>query len=486
MIILSLVLLLAFEHCAAFTDSEYQSDSPCQEIMADFDEVRNLLRSIQLTGIKDNLKTKDNLSIAAKALTMLNHITSVAVRCGDAWYYRGKAEELLGLTNDAEYSFKYAKEFNSTAYKNRIDPFKPDTNKPIIKAAARFGLHEETQPFRADSEVISSPQSVNENIIISGEIVDESVVSSVTIDGDAIALTKDNTFEVKLKRKNLESKYVITANDIYGNSEKYILTLDLPVQMNNINTTEVNYTAIGEYYALLISVQNYKDDNIQDLSKPHGDSQRLRDVLINNYTFQNNNIITLIDPTRSDVLRTLDALSKKLTNNDSLLIFYAGHGKWKKENGQGYWWPADAEKDNSSNWISNSDLRDNIKSISAKHVLLITDACFSGSIFRSDRNDDDTKAVDRISKSRSRKAITSGALEKVPDQSVFIEKLLAHLKYNDNNVIFALELYSNVKRSVINDSPVEQNPLYGIIIGTGDEDGDFSFRKRISGVKLQK
>ncbi len=63
-----------------------------------------------------------------------------------------------------------------------------------------------------------------------------------------------------------------------------------------------------------------------------------------------------------------------------MLIFYAGHGHRGEEMNQGYWLPRDAKGDNNSNWLSNSDLTDQLKVIDSKHTLVISDACFSGGI----------------------------------------------------------------------------------------------------------
>ena len=48
----------------------------------------------------------------------------------------------------------------------------------------------------------------------------------------------------------------------------------------------------------------------------------------------------------------------------------------------GYWFPADAEKDYTTNWIYNDVLVANLRRIRSRHTLLISDACFSGSIFK--------------------------------------------------------------------------------------------------------
>ena len=67
---------------------------------------------------------------------------------------------------------------------------------------------------------------------------------------------------------------------------------------------------------------------------------------------------------------------------DNLLIYYAGHGELDNDEERGYWLPIDADTTKRSKWINNSYILDNIKATKAKHVLLISDSCFSGSLLQ--------------------------------------------------------------------------------------------------------
>ncbi|MDZ7647113.1 MAG: hypothetical protein U5K54_07990 [Cytophagales bacterium] len=68
--------------------------------------------------------------------------------------------------------------------------------------------------------------------------------------------------------------------------------------------------------------------------------------------------------------------------------------------------------------------------------MLITDACFSGSIFKERAvNFTDSRAVLERYKLASRKAMTSGTLKTVPDKSVFIAYLIKNLASNDQPMI---------------------------------------------------
>jgi len=74
--------------------------------------------------------------------------------------------------------------------------------------------------------------------------------------------------------------------------------------------------------------------------------------------------------------------------------------------------------------------------------------------------------------------MTSGALNAVPDRSVFIEYLIKRLQNNDKKFISAEQLFYSFKTAVINNSANNQIPQFGEIRETGDEGGDFIFVKK--------
>jgi hypothetical protein len=234
-----------------------------------------------------------------------------------------------------------------------------------------------------------------------------------------------------------------------------------------------------KYYALIIGINDYADDGILDLDNPVNDARELKRVLQNYYTFDPENVESLSNPTRTAIIESFDALSERITERDHLLVFYAGHGIWDERLNQGFWLPSDARLNSKAQWLSNSTIRDYIGGIKSKHTLLITDACFSGSIFKERGvSFDNSRAILEMYKLTSRKAMTSGALKTVPDKSVFITYLIKNLINNDQPLLSAEELFRTFKIAVINNSPNGQVPQYGAIGQVGDEGGDFIFLNR--------
>ena len=87
-------------------------------------------------------------------------------------------------------------------------------------------------------------------------------------------------------------------------------------------------------------------------------------------------------------------------------------------------------------------------------------------------------SVEKIYELPSRRAMTSGAMKTVPDQSVFLKYLVKKLKDNNEPYLDAQKLFASLREVVIDNSPSHQTPLYGAISEAGDEGGDFIFVKR--------
>ena len=128
-------------------------------------------------------------------------------------------------------------------------------------------------------------------------------------------------------------------------------------------------------------------------------------------------------------------------------------------------------------WFRNSTLCDYLKEIKSKHTLLVADACFGGAIFKTRSvSMESSRAIQMLYDMKSRKAMTSGTLTKVPDRSAFVKYLTNRLAENNEKYISSEQLFSSFRIAVINNSDVV--PQYGEIRNVGDEGGDFIFIKK--------
>ena len=191
----------------------------------------------------------------------------------------------------------------------------------------------------------------------------------------------------------------------------------------------------------------------------------------------------LFNVDREHIIDALTALRRELTPSDNLLIYYAGHGLLDQEAGRGYWLPVDAKPDSPANWISTADITDTLKALKAKHVIVVADSCYSGTLTR------DIKVaalssgpgyLQRLAAKRTRVALTSGGLEPVVDEgsgghSVFANAFLTVLRENQG-VLEGTRLFSTLLRPVMTNA--QQTPVYADIRLAGHEGGDFLFVRK--------
>ncbi len=246
-------------------------------------------------------------------------------------------------------------------------------------------------------------------------------------------------------------------------------------------TDETDVADTYTYHALIIGVEEYPDDpSIDPLNFPISDGLQLKEVLVDNYTFREENISLLKNPTRKKIIDTFRGMIKTLGNKDHLLIFYAGHGAYDNLLETGYWKPSDATSDSDANWLSRDDIVKYLRAMKTKHTLLISDACFSGSIFSYKRvrgnEDNSERTLTATLSANGRHAMTSALNKVVPDDSRFIEQLIRKLQNNEKDVLFSLDLFNSIREAVIWNT--ENNPQFGPIDDTNHEGGEFVFIKR--------
>src|SRR5690606_22435452 len=154
--------------------------------------------------------------------------------------------------------------------------------------------------------------------------------------------------------------------------------------------------------------------------------------------FNDTNIISLFNPTSNDVRRQLLELSNIVQPEDNLLIFYAGHGIWSEKNKKGYWLMIDSKRNDPNTWLQNKEVLDLIAKLPARHTLLITDACFSGGVFKTRSLSQEVPlAIKTLDEKISRVAITSGNDTEVPDESIFMKYLIKALGDNKEQYLTA-------------------------------------------------
>ncbi len=239
----------------------------------------------------------------------------------------------------------------------------------------------------------------------------------------------------------------------------------------------------GKYYGLIIGINNYQ--HIQKLKNAVNDATVMDQVLRDRYGFETKLLIEE-QATRDNIMKAMNDLRKQLTENDSLIVFYSGHGEFNKNTDTSYWLPVDAGRDDNTKWLETRSIADQFKLISAKHILVIADSCFSGTMTRSANtsiaaNSTRENYLNKLFKKPARVLIASGGNEPVTDaggagHSIFSDVLITSLNDTHDSVFTAEELMTrHVKESVA--GRTAQTPEYSVIRNSGHDGGDFIFRK---------
>ncbi|WP_342117313.1 caspase family protein [Pseudoduganella sp. OTU4001] len=312
----------------------------------------------------------------------------------------------------------------------------------------------------------------------------------IALTANNVAQTVDNNgmFKTMVELGSGKTKVALLAID--GNGKVSQLQFFLEPDANSTTPTAVAPTKMsgvnsGSYYALVIGNQQYS--KMPPLDTPEADVKDLAPILRDNYGFK---VTLLLNATRYQILTEMNKLRGVLTEEDNLLIYYAGHGELDQVNGLANWLPIDAEPSSNANWISSSSLTEMLNAMAAKHILVVADSCYSGALTRSSIGQLESGLSDearldwlkQIGASRSRTALTSGGLAPVMDggggkYSIFASVLIDVLSQN-KDVLEGMRLYREVSARVVNIArrqKFEQRPTYGAIRFAGGDAGDFLF-----------
>ncbi len=359
----------------------------------------------------------------------------------------------------------------ASLYVNNKQQAKPETNN--VSASS-----DKTPPTIAitshDLKEGSVFQIEDPEFILFGKVEDESGVSYAAVNGQLVEVTDDGAFMDEFNLSEGINEIKIIAVDKENNLKRasYEVEYHKPVK-----TLAEKILEESKYYALIIGINDYNDPKIPDLDFPVDDARKIKNVLTTYYTFDEENVILLENATYTEMFTVFSELQEKLTDKDNLLIFYAGHGDYQEEAELGYWLPSDASASNKGFWLSNTQLVDQLNLIKSHHTLLLSDACFSGSIFkmRSAFQDAD-KSAEIMYELKSRKAMTSGTIKEVPDKSAFVKYLVSNLENNQEQYYTSGQLFNSINRVVTNMTEIP--PQWGVIGKTEDNGGDFIFIRR--------
>lgn len=308
-----------------------------------------------------------------------------------------------------------------------------------------------------------------EEITLEGLVIDNIGVSEVKVNGQKANLSATGDFSVKMNLAIGENRVAIEATDVNKNtSVKKITIIRKEFDLNSLSLESKNHM-------LLISIDKYT--NWSPLNNAVSDGNKLTKILEDKYGFDSSNVIEVKNENadRQGIINGFKELISKAGPNDNVIIYYSGHGYFDAQLGEGYWIPVDAEKGQDGDYLPNSFMMQLMKKVNSKHIFLVADACFSGSLF----NNSSRGYTDNVGSYKSRWGLASGRLEYVSDgnsgeSSPFNKYLTEYLEKNDKEEFSVSELVQFVKINVAN--ATKQAPVGNPLGGLGDEGGEFIFK----------
>ncbi len=356
-----------------------------------------------------------------------------------------------------------AKDIYNNDTKLEYDLMAMEVNPPVVRI---------TNPYAGDNNEIYL-DSEDPNLFLEGVVQDESNIKDIFVDGvratfNDTELNPPFSATINIADKNTIS---IKAMDTFGNE------VDTKFSLNREGAQIAESNPMGKTWVVFIENSNY--ETFASLEGPTKDVSSMKNALSN---YQIHNFIHKKDMTKKEMERffsiELRDLVKK-NNVNSLLVWYAGHGKFINETG--YWIPVDATRDDEFTYFNINQLKASMQSYSSyiTHTLVVTDACESGpSFYQAMRSAPEIRSCDDVTatKFKSSQVFSSAGYELASDDSKFTKTFAKSLQFNEDPCIPIEKIVSKVTEATATNE--SQKPLFGKIAGFEDENGTFFFIKK--------
>jgi hypothetical protein len=337
---------------------------------------------------------------------------------------------------------------------------KTEVDGPVVRVIA---------PYASDNNMIYL--DTNEpTIYVEGTLKDESLIKSINIDGvlaSFVPTDHNPTFQAYVNVQN-KDKFTIKATDEYNNITEATFTLNregAEIAANN---------PMGKTWVVFVENSKYK--SFASLEGPGKDITLMKTALAK---YSVHNFIDKKDLSKQEMekffaIELRDLLRSNRVN--SLLIWYAGHGKYVNETG--YWVPVDAKRDDEFTYYNINALKASMQSYPKEvtHLLVITDACESGpSFYQAMRGSSEPKNCSdwSVTRLKSSQVFSSAGYELAVDNSQFT-RTFANVLANSPDACTSIESVVQKVSSAAEQS-LQQKPQFGKIAGLEDENGTFFF-----------
>ena len=347
---------------------------------------------------------------------------------------------------------------------NKYNIVESEVDTPIINLLVPYASDDGTVYLDDDAPTV----------YLEGEIEDESLIKSIQIEGATASYVLDKVnprFSATIEVKN-KKDFTVVVEDEYGNKSSKRFSIDRK------NAALLADNPMGKTWVVFIENSNY--NSFASLDGPTKDVVMMKSAFTK---YKIHNMVHKKNMTKAELERFFAIELRDLVKNNrvnSLLVWYAGHGKFINESG--YWVPIDAERDDEFSYFNINNLKAGMQSYSKfiTHTLVVTDACESGpSFYQAMRSTKQKRSCNdwQATKFKSSQVFSSAGYELASDNSQFTKTFANTLNSNPNSCV-PIETVVNKVSDAVTSSSNNQKPKFGKITGLEDENGTFFFIKK--------
>ncbi|WNJ20897.1 caspase family protein [Pontibacter sp. G13] len=224
---------------------------------------------------------------------------------------------------------------------------------------------------------------------------------------------------------------------------------------------------VGNRYFFGIGINKYAHESISNLNNAQKDVEVFWKTIKESYRLPGLTETTWYDEsaTKTNIIDSLHTICNDASRLDEIIIYFSGHGVMKGNLNTAYWVPHDGNPHSISSLISYGEIMAQIEQSKAKHILMISDSCYSGALHKSvgelvdiSTNTENPpphffNSVRKLHGYQSRWLLTSGAKELVSDghpdhHSPFAGSLIAYMENQENKFFSYQNLAHYVTQSV--------------------------------------
>jgi tetratricopeptide (TPR) repeat protein len=251
-------------------------------------------------------------------------------------------------------------------------------------------------------------------------------------------------------------------------------------QLTRIESGSQTKALYAKSFAVVIGINQYEKWPVLEFAA--ADAKAVKAALENSGFDE---IVMIMDQEASQrriLTELFHNLPAKVSRNDRVLFYFAGHGQTEdlpRGGKKGYIIPADAETDAfASTAVSMEQIRSLSSRIAAKHILYVMDCCYSGLGLNRSAGvwPGISDFLRKVASMRVVQIITAGGQgEQVQERgghglftSYFLKAIAGEADLDKDNVVTGTELGAYLRPIVSNASRQAQTPLFGRLEGEGE------------------